>query len=157
MADDGPRNPFGEMDVPDPDDASVTAFSATTVLDGKPDDQNAERWCEPIAHVAGSIEGDWASRWNGGADPAVPDDLPERWKTGRAEVRSVDRRVYIRFDWHGGSRRGLIDAERQNAGTLVGKYINLTNPSITRPWVGLIVSAERIDGHWTNGRLDFRR
>jgi len=26
-----------------------------------------------------------------------------------------------------------------------------------RPWIGLIVSNERIDGRWTGGRLDFRR
>ena len=40
---------------------------------------------------------------------------------------------------------------------LVGKYINLTDPKITRPWIGLIVSNQRIDGRWTGGRLDFRR
>jgi hypothetical protein len=46
---------------------------------------------------------------------------------------------------------------RENRQRLVGKYINLSNPAITRPWVGLIVSDQRIDGRWTNGRLDFRR
>jgi hypothetical protein len=40
---------------------------------------------------------------------------------------------------------------------LVGKYINLSNPAITRPWIGLIVSERRIDGRWPQGRLDFRR
>ena len=38
-----------------------------------------------------------------------------------------------------------------------GKYINLTDPKVTRPWIGLIVSNRRIDGRWTGGRLDFRR
>jgi hypothetical protein len=28
---------------------------------------------------------------------------------------------------------------------------------ITRPWVGLVVDATRIDGCFPNGRLDFRR
>jgi hypothetical protein len=39
---------------------------------------------------------------------------------------------------------------------LVGKYINLTEPKVMRPWVGLIASNQRIDGRWTGGRLDFR-
>jgi hypothetical protein len=39
----------------------------------------------------------------------------------------------------------------------VGRYINLGNPAITQPWVGLIVDNRRIDGRWPNGRLDFRR
>jgi hypothetical protein len=54
------------------------------------------------------------------------------------------------------ARRGLIDARRDGA-RLVGKYINLTDPKIMRPWIGLIVSDLRIDGRWTGGRLDFRR
>jgi hypothetical protein len=57
----------------------------------------------------------------------------------------------------GGRRHGLIDAQREGANRLVGKYINLTTPEITRPWVGLIVDATRIDGCFPNGRLDFRR
>ncbi len=40
---------------------------------------------------------------------------------------------------------------------MVGKYINLSDPSVTQPWIGLIVSEERIDGRWPAGRLDFRR
>jgi hypothetical protein len=69
----------------------------------------------------------------------------------------VGERVYLLFDWDHGARRGLIDARREDAKRLVGKYINLTNPAITRPWIGLIVSNERIDGRWLGGRLDFRR
>jgi hypothetical protein len=61
------------------------------------------------------------------------------------------------FDWHNGARHGLIEARRETPTRLVGKYINLTNPAITRPWVGLIVDARRIDGRWASGRLDFRR
>jgi hypothetical protein len=40
---------------------------------------------------------------------------------------------------------------------LVGKYINLTDPAISRPWTGLVVSNDRIDGRFPEGRLDFRR
>jgi hypothetical protein len=65
-------------------------------------------------------------------------------------------RIYLLFDWEGGARRGLIDARREGT-RLVGKYINLTDPKVTRPWIGLIVNNLRIDGRWTGRRLDFRR
>jgi hypothetical protein len=105
----------------------------------------------------GTIEGNWASRWNGGADPTIPEDAAYKWKWGGAEAKIIGERVYLLFDWDRGARRGLIDAMRDGPQRLVGKYINLSNPTITRPWVGLIVSDARIDGRWTNGRLDFRR
>ena len=35
--------------------------------------------------------------------------------------------------------------------------MNLGNTSIVRTWVGLVVDPRRIDGYWTEGRLDFRR
>ena len=56
-----------------------------------------------------------------------------------------------------GKRRGLIDARREGPRRLVGKYINLNNPEITVPWVGLVVSDQRIDGYFSLGRVDFRR
>jgi hypothetical protein len=157
MDDQTRRNPFAEMDVPEPFDSEVAAFAEATTLAGGTDDVNAPAWSEGADTAPASIEGAWASRWNGGADPAVPGDAPETWKIGRAEARYAGDRVYIRFDWHGGARRGLIEAERRGPDRLVGKYINLTNPAITRPWIGLVVSSTRIDGRWTNGRLDFRR
>jgi hypothetical protein len=154
----GTRNPFGVMDVPNPNDQDVMEFAAGATLAGASDDENAKAWtsandCNP--HDA--IEGNWSSRWNGGADPTIPGDDESKWKQGRAEVRTVEDRVYLLFDWDHGARRGLIDAQRQGATGLVGKYINLTDPKITRPWIGLIVSNQRIDGQWTGGRLDFRR
>jgi len=77
-------------------------------------------------------------------------------RAGKPEVRLSGERVYLMFTWDHGARRGLIDARREGA-RLTGKYINLTDPKITRPWAGLIVSNQRIDGRWTGGRLDFRR
>ncbi len=77
--------------------------------------------------------------------------------TGRAEIRVVGERIYLRFDWNGGRRHGLIDAARESANGLIGKYVNLTNPAIMRPWIGLVVNTTRIDGCFPNGRLDFRR
>jgi hypothetical protein len=152
-----PRNPFGVMDVPDPNDPAVEQFAATVALKGDSADDNAEAWCVAAVGSGDGIAGDWCSRWNGGADPTIPGDAAEKWKQGRAQAREVGARVYLLFEWDDGRRRGLIDALRAGQGRLVGKYVNLTNQSINRAWVGLIVSDRRIDGRWTGGRLDFRR
>jgi len=154
----GIRNPFGVMDVPDPNDEEVTQFASSTTLEGSTDDENATAWSTAESsdqHVA--IEGSWSSRWNGGADPTIAGDAANKWKQGRAEARIAEDRVYLLFDWDSGARKGLIDARREGPQRLVGKYINLSNPAITRPWIGLIVNDQRIDGRWTQGRLDFRR
>lgn len=149
------RNPFGTMDVPAPDDHEVMDYAAIATLAGDAADVNAATW-PSIAAQSDPIDGVWTSRWNGGADPTITGDTPEAWKDGRAEVRVVGKRIYLRFDWDHGRRHGLIDAAR-DGDRLVGKYINLTNPAIVRPWVGLVVDAARIDGCFPNGRLDFRR
>ncbi|MBR0757149.1 hypothetical protein JQ604_33625 [Bradyrhizobium jicamae] len=149
------RNPFGTIDVPEPDDHDVMHYAERATLSGDGGDGNAAAWA-PIPEAA-NLDGAWASRWNGGADPTIPGDAPDKWKQGRAEIRVVGDRVYLRFDWDGGRRHGLIDAAREGTNRLVGKYINLTDPGITRPWIGLIVDATRIDGCFPEGRLDFRR
>ena len=155
--DHGTRNPFDVMDVPDPNDKEVLRFAADAELAGTSDDANAKVWTRDIGRDdCGAIEGDWFSRWNGGADPTIPGDAANKWKQGRAEVKAAGNRLFLLFDWDNGARRGLIDAHREGT-SLVGKYINLTDPKITRPWIGLIVSNQRIDGRWTSGRLDFRR
>jgi hypothetical protein len=152
------RNPFGVMDVPDPNDSEVLAFAAGARLAGTSDDDNAGAWTtQGDRDQHHGIEGNWTSRWNGGADPTIPGDAANKWKQGRAELRAAGDRIYILFDWDQGARRGLIDAQREGSTRLVGKYINLTDPKITRPWIGLIVSSQRIDGRWSGGRLDFRR
>jgi hypothetical protein len=149
------RNPFGTADVPAPQDGDVAAFAATAALSGGADDVNAAAWAaEPDADP---LEGVWSSRWNGGADPTIPGDAPDKWKQGRAEIRVTGERLYLRFDWDGGRRHGLIEAVCEDGGRLVGKYINLTDPKIQRPWVGRIVDLTRIDGCFPHGRLDFRR
>lgn len=146
------------MDVPSPNDEEVTQFAASATLDGSADDDNASPWSP--ADGSGqphSILGHWSSRWNGGADPTIAGDAAHKWKQGRAEVKIADGRVYLYFEWDGGARQGMIDARRDGSRRLVGKYINLSNPAIKRPWIGLIVDDQRIDGRWTQGRLDFRR
>ncbi|SFJ13437.1 hypothetical protein [Bradyrhizobium sp. Gha] len=150
------RNPFGTMDVPAPDDAEVMHYAISAVLSGDADDLNAAHW-PSLPALSDPLDGSWASRWNGGADPTIAGDTRERWKQGRAEVRVVGERIYLRFDWDEGRRHGLIDAVRDGGNGLIGKYINLTNPAIVRPWIGLVVDATRIDGCFPNGRLDFRR
>ncbi len=151
-------NPFGVADVPEPLDDAAVAFAATVSLDGSAGDENASAWGgagDPGASE--DIEGVWSSRWNGGADPTIPGDTTDRWKHGRAELKTAGDRVYLLFDWNDGARWGLIHARRASDGRLVGKYVNLTDRSIVRPWTGLIVSGSRIDGRWPGGRLDFRR
>jgi len=151
------RNPFAVMDVPDPDDQEVLDFAIGAKLGGTSDDENAKPWTDPSDRDQhGAIEGNWSSRWNGGADPTIPGDAANKWKQGQAEAKAAGDRLYLLFDWGNGARRGLIDAHREGT-RLVGRYINLTDPMVTRPWVGLIVSNQRIDGRWTGGRLDFRR
>jgi hypothetical protein len=153
----GARNPFGVMDVPNPNDQQVLEFDAVTKLAGTSDDENAGAWTAESGRDHDTLEGYWSSRWNGGADPTIPGDAEDKWKQGGAEVRTSDDRVYILFDWNHGARKGLIDARREGKTRLIGKYINLTNPKIIRPWVGLVASNQRIDGRWSGGRLDFRR
>ena len=151
------RNPFGVMDVPDPNDAEVTQFAGNTTLDGSADDVNAAAWGTAESTQPETIEGNWSSRWNGGADPTIAGDAADKWKQGQGEAKIAGDRVYFYFDWDSGARKGLIDARREGPHRLVGKYINLTSPSITRPWVGRIVDHRRIDGRFPEGRLDFRR
>jgi hypothetical protein len=152
------RNPFRVMDVPNPNDDEVTQFARNTVPEESTADENAAPWSAGDAsYQRGTIEGGWSSRWKGAADPTIPGDAPDKWKQGQGEARIVGDRVYLLFDWDSGKRRGLIDARREGSRRLVGKYINLSNPEITVPWVGLMVSDQRIDGYFTQGRVDFRR
>jgi hypothetical protein len=128
------RNPFGVMDVPNPNDDDVMEFARNTVPEESANDKNAKPWSAGGAsYPRGTIEGEWSSRWNGAADPTIPGDTPDKWKQGRGEARILGDRVYLLFDWDSGTRRGLIDAKRESPRRLVGKYINLNNPEITVP------------------------
>jgi hypothetical protein len=150
-------NPFGVMDVPDVFDREVIAFAESTSLEGATDDDNARPWPADTDEPFDTIDGRWQSRWKGAADPTIPGDSADTWKQGAGELKRVGDRIYLKFDWNGGVREGLIEARREGPDRLVGKYINLSNPEITRPWVGLIIGNERIDGRFPEGRLDFRR
>ena len=143
----GARNPFNVDDFPDPLGQDVTEFAAVAAIGGASDDDNARPWGSGYGGVTG-IEGAWSSRWNS-------DGLD--WQQGTGELRTVDDRVYILFNWNAGTSRGLIEARRDGDHRLVGRYLNLENPAITRPWVGVIVDERRIDGQHSGGRIDFRR
>jgi hypothetical protein len=142
------RNPFGVPDVPDPDGEDVTAFASGVRLSGSDHDENAGDWHVPSAAAPASIEGDWSSRWKAEGIG---------WQIGHGKLSSNAERVYILFDWNDATEQGLIEARRDGRDRLVGRYLNLSAPEITRPWVGLIVDATRIDGQHSEGRIDFRR
>jgi hypothetical protein len=144
------RNPFGVEDVPGPDGDDVAAFAAEARLTGAADDPNASDWSDVRAESRTSIRGHWSSRWN-------VDGLD--WQVGNGELRLAEkgRRVFILFDWDDGAQQGLIEATRADGDRLVGRYLNLNRPEITRPWVGLVVDTDRIDGEHSGGRIDFRR
>ncbi len=50
------RNPFGVVDVPDPNDEDVTAFATGVRLTGSADDDNAEVWDGDRTAAATSLE-----------------------------------------------------------------------------------------------------
>ena len=92
-----------------------------------------------------------------GVDRTIAGDAKDKGKQGKAEAKTAGDRVYLLFDWDNGARKALIDARCEASNKLIGRYINLSDPTITRPWVGLIVNIQRIDGEFPAGRLDFRR
>jgi hypothetical protein len=143
------RNPFNVRDVPDPDGQDVEEFAANAEFWSSTNDANARAWNGSGDNENhGSIEGVWSSRWNREG---------HAWNQGKAEIRKSGDRVYILFNWDDGSQTGLIDARQASPYRLIGKNMNLGDPSIIRPWIGLIVDSHRIDGRHGGGRLDFRR
>jgi hypothetical protein len=152
------RNSFGVMDVPNPHDQEVLEFASKSALEGSENDANAEPWNTTRSGAEqASLDGAWSSRWNGGVVKTIPGDTKEKWKQGTAKIEAIEERVYILFDWDNGAGKGLVEAQRERGNHLVGRYINLGDPTITRPWIGLIISPQRIDGKFPEGRLDFRR
>jgi len=126
----------------------VEAFAGTINLEGGSSDSNAEVWFETLPeHTEDSLDGVWASRWNGGSGA--------HWKVGTALVKAVGRYVYILH--YEGAYAYLLATRREGRTKLVGRYINLLYPEDSTPWVGLIVNNERIDGQWGYGRWDLRR
>ena len=100
------RNPFDVMDVPNPNDQEVLEFATRAKLAGASDDENAKAWAALSDHDQyEAIEGNWSSRWNGGADPTIPGDAANKWKQGKAEVKAAGDRLYLQFNWDNGAPR----------------------------------------------------
>lgn len=95
-----PLNPFGVMDVPDPDGEDVQAFAAEVRLKSDGRDANAKPWSDVVVDLPDTcLEGAWGGRWR---------RTHERtWNDGSADVSVQGERVYIYFvpKW-GGRRRG---------------------------------------------------
>jgi hypothetical protein len=145
---DKPRNPFNVEDVKDPEGKDVKDFAAGEKLAGDAKDANAERWAgKPTGGKAGSLDGEWSSRWNGGS-------AGQDWIGGTATVKVVGDRVFILYKDKSGTF--LIEAKRDGK-KLAGRYITVPPSSDTSPWAGVIIDDERIDGIWTEGRWDLRR
>jgi hypothetical protein len=91
---------FGVVDVPSPSNQEeMAAFAAAAMIDGSASDENAVAWSSVGAgDRRGGIEGMWSSRWNGGVDSTILADAKDKWKRGRAEVRTAGGRVYLLFD-----------------------------------------------------------
>jgi hypothetical protein len=143
------RNPFGVKDVPNPDGEDVQAFAREAKLLADKKDDNAPQWSEKATEgKAGSLDGEWSSRWSSVGGGVT------NWYLGTAMVRTVKDRVYILYKDETGTY--LIDAVR-NGNRLVGRYMNVGSNSDPTPWVGVIVDNERIDGIWSGGRWDLRR
>jgi hypothetical protein len=148
LAEEKARNPFGVKDVPDPDGDDVKTFAEGVKLSGGADDDNAKVWTDnTVKGTAKTIDGEWSSRWNAGS-------AGTEWIAGSAEVKSAGDRIYILYKVK--TRCYLIDARREKD-RLVGRYVRVDQPGDTSPWVGKIVSPERIDGEWSMGRWDLRR
>jgi len=142
------RNPFGVKDVGEIDYGEVRKFASTTSLSGAANDPNAEKWTDPKSGVSGlaTIEGGWESRWNGGS-------AGTEWRKGKAQIKKVNDSYFI---FYADTSRYLIEG-KMDQDVLIGRYINLESQKDTGPWVGRVVSMDRIDGQWSSGRWDFRR
>jgi WD40 repeat protein len=141
------RNPFNVQDVRDPDDEEVRTFASKVKLAGDAQDANAEQWVSKAsAGKQASIEGDWSYRERRG-DTSV-------WKAGTATVKKIGDLIYILITDR--SYIYLIEAKLLGKSRLVGRLMELDDGD-SNPWVGEIVSDERIDGAMPKGRQDLRR
>lgn len=142
------KNPFGVKDVGEINYEEAQRFASVSVLNGADNDPNAEKWAEPqgLNGETGTIEGNWSSRWSGGS-------MGSEWSKGKAQIKKVDETFFILYEDNG---KYLIEGKKEQE-LLIGKYINLNNENDVGPWVGKIVSKDRIDGRWPQGRWDFRR
>jgi hypothetical protein len=146
------RNPFGFPDIVAPDGPDVMQLAARIQMPGGPDDRNAPQWAEDVASSGNrdSLNGVWYSRWEAGT-------------SGSSTVRVIGDRLYATYTNQSGRMAGktwLLEAVIGSDNRLAGRWVQIGNPRDTGPFIGLIVSPERIDGIWSarmSDRWDFRR
>ena len=142
------RNPFQITDICDMKYDEILDFAQTVNLPGDANDPNSAPWADDLEVTNDTLDGSWKSRWNSGPGTAwneIPADL------------SLPQDVFILFSEDKGQSGYLIEAKHLFNDWLVGRYINITNPGQTSPWIGRIISNDRIDGIYDGGRWDLRR
>lgn len=145
------RNPFRVADVPNPDGPDVMQLAARVQMPGGPDDRNAPQWVyETTPGSADRLDGEWSSRWAAGT-------------SGTAKIEVIGDRLYALYSNRTGPMSGkiwLLEAAIGPDNRLAGRWQQIGNARDTGPFIGLIVSPERIDGIWSgriSDRWDFRR
>lgn len=137
------RNPFAVDDIADPGGPDVERFAARVPTVDHEGDENAMAWVA-IATEASGLGGAWSARWRTASNP---------WQQGVATLHIDGDRVFI---LHKDAGTYLIEGIRRGD-RIVGRYANVNDSKDSSPWVGTIVNEYRIDGHWGDGRWDFRR
>ncbi len=144
-----PRNPFGLHDVAKGNAAGALKFAASLKLPGNDQDPNAQAWNGdgPATKFTG-LDGDWQCRWNDAGEPG-------QWTKGKATIRTVDGKIYIRtLD---ATAEYLMELDRLPGDLLVGGYVNQEVSSDASNVAGRVVNERRIDAAYGDGRWDFRR
>ncbi len=145
------RNPFRVPDVAAPDGPDIIQLAARIQMPGGPDDRNAPQWSDGITPGSPDVlTGEWYSRWEAGT-------------SGSAKIEIIGDRLYALYTNRSGRMAGktwLLEAVIGPDNRLAGRWEQVGNTRDTGPFIGLIVSPERIDGIGSSGmsdRWDFRR
>jgi TIR domain len=125
----------------------IAAFAAKNAPEGGDADKNAVQWASSSVSSERTLSGIWASRWN-------EEGLVSPWVTGSAAVAVRENRFAILHE--DDMIESLVLGER-SGDILKGQEFNLRVPRDVGPWVGRVVSSDRIDGRWMFGRWDLRR
>lgn len=136
------------------EDEELDTFAQSIHLDGGPTDENSAAWFPKDSRRVNksTLDGVWASRWNGTATRL------SSWRTGVAVLVVRGKFLTAVYEDNDGAGNPYLIVARQNSsGIFVGRYVNFRKPSDSTPWVGVVVDKSRIDGQWKWGRWDFRR
>ena len=129
-------------------------------------DPNKDNWANLKGRaVYDSIDGFWCTRWrtqewNEQLTQGPDDELTwSSWHEGTAEISFHGDWVHICIE--DDTNRYIMRCREFDGKRLIGRYMNCSESSDHRAWVGNIVDCRRIDGTWESGwapaRWDFRR